>query len=90
MSPKIESSNEKLVLVKLVEEIHIGCFLVTPFVQILNFNCRNRIHLYYSALQQGNPRVPRNMWWGSVSFKGSTRVPRLFREIDFLLQHFDA
>jgi len=37
-----------------------------------------------------NPRVPWNMWWGSVSFKGSTRVPRLFREIDFLLQHFDA
>jgi len=36
-----------------------------------------------------NPRVPWNMWWGSVRFKGSTRVPRLFREIDFLLQHFD-
>jgi len=37
-----------------------------------------------------NPKVPWNMWWGSVSFKCSTRVPRLFREIDFLLQHFDA
>jgi len=23
-----------------------------------------------------NPRIPQNMWWGSMSFKGSVRVPR--------------